>query len=114
MTLDDLEQLTKRATPGPWGVGTSAPTCIKTPAGKVIAKMGPDAAYDDDEYIAAVSPETVLKLIAIARAAEAVRRRLDRLAKRTVIGQTMREHGVVYAEDDALRAALDALDEDSI
>jgi hypothetical protein len=79
MKLDKLEQLAKAATPGPWewerdsGDGlittTKPPHPVITPAthGYENGSVLIDAA--DAAFIAAFSPDVVLKLIAVARAA---------------------------------------------
>jgi hypothetical protein len=82
-SLSDLEDLAKAATPGPWRIdgrhdyGDGSPygiDCIENESGEriVIADCGvypPHGATA--EFIAALSPDVVLKLIEVARAADA-------------------------------------------
>ena len=76
MTLDELEALARAATPGPWVVQqpeVGSPFYIDTHT----SEDGPEpvvaspmlAALRDAAYIAAWSPERILALVAVARAA---------------------------------------------
>ena len=76
--LDDLESKAKAATPGPWIIQerrVPLGKCIET-IDESILKMDEDelvacAEYssEDAKYIASVSPDVVLKLLAVVRAA---------------------------------------------
>ena len=81
MTLDELERLARAATPGPWHVQDSNSwRRIGTDRidGAVVCPINqrhdghPDlgARRDDLDYIAACSPDVVLKLIETLRAAD--------------------------------------------
>ncbi len=72
MNLDELEQLAKAATPGPWREGFPPPngtTTVGTMQGLMTAHCfnGKDSAF-----IAAANPETVLTLCALARERDAL------------------------------------------
>lgn len=56
-TLSDIEALARAATPGPW-----------LPTGQIR-----DAARENREYVLALSPERVLAIIAVVKAADAIR-----------------------------------------
>lgn len=84
MNLDDLETKARAATKGPWSVHDASWTDvdqvlgIEAPSASVIgcrATDGPGAdlliAKPDAAYIASMSPDVALKLIAVARAAKA-------------------------------------------
>lgn len=62
--LDELEKLAKEATPGPWKFYPSA-----SATGKVIW-VGCWDTIENKKFVAAANPQTVLKLIAVARAAK--------------------------------------------
>jgi hypothetical protein len=69
--LDELEKLALAATPGPWWVAGKATIRYGT-KGKLdsgwIASMHWREAAANGRYIAAASPDAVLRLVAIARA----------------------------------------------
>lgn len=75
--LDRLEQLARAATPGPWTRDYSDDTWREVAVTRmdsgtnvhVWSSAKRASAIDDAEYIAAASPDVVLKLIAVARAA---------------------------------------------
>jgi len=77
--LDDLESKAKAATPGPWIIQerrVPLGKCIET-IDESILKMDEDelvacAEYssEDAKYIASVSPDVVLKLLAVVKAAK--------------------------------------------
>jgi len=81
MDLDKLEQLAKAATPGPWrwndddgSLGTShdeGTHYVSVAFGEPTAEGNHRIIIDDRgaAYISAASPDVVLKLIAVARAA---------------------------------------------
>lgn len=74
-TLNDLEEKAKKATPGPWkesGMDICAPKASTFLSGGLKLVVG-DADYlneEDQSYIAACSPDTVLALITALREAE--------------------------------------------
>ena len=77
MNLDELETLAKKATPGKWNFTYTEPYEAKFIGPKGITVWLDDAPVhefnsqvdNDANYIAAANPDTVLKLIAVARAA---------------------------------------------
>lgn len=75
MTLSDLEQLAQAATPGPWSEFESY---VVNENDNVIADCAHNCPWSSAQtqtnaaYIAAASPDVVLKLIAVAKLAEAV------------------------------------------
>jgi hypothetical protein len=113
--LDHLEQLAKAATQGPWSIHRGSVVCdIGGPLriGGVIADINqPDhpGGKADAAYIAAVSPDVVLALIAELRALRVVVH--DDPEIRRAIFRSVRLH---TDKTDQLRAALnealDALD----
>ena len=73
--LDDLEAKARAALPGPWEVADVDPdglTCsIISPSEEL--DVIPRAPHDDDaHYIAAASPDVILRLVAVAKAAKAL------------------------------------------
>jgi hypothetical protein len=75
--LDELQRLAEGATPGPWEAYTDCPgeCCwlIRQPEQDEAFTEGvtwPETGKEDAAYIAAMSPDTAKKLIAVARAAE--------------------------------------------
>ena len=77
MMLDELEKLAKAATPGPWTDVECRVECgsyCQGGSGVLFIddteSNGIRSRWDDLEFIAAANPETVLKLIAVARAAK--------------------------------------------
>src|SRR3990167_4698406 len=83
--LDRLEANAEKATPGPWyqvddggsvsadgyDIGAGGPDAMDGPH---IAYMEPlDEGRDNARYLAALDPATLLALVAVARAAEALR-----------------------------------------
>jgi len=86
MNLDDLGRIGRAATPGPWrAAGTlvigACRRCGKNPCRhggsfglvQALGQCVGDDLVPDTTYIAAASPDVVLALIAVARAAEALR-----------------------------------------
>lgn len=74
MSLDELEKLAREATPGPWWVAGKA-TVRYGGRGKLdqrgwIADMHWRHGAANGRYIAAANPAEILRLVAIARAAE--------------------------------------------
>ena len=78
MTTDELRKLARAATPGPWGRWNRDATRVRRYFGTsgyddiCQASTGENAAY-----IAALSPERVLAMIAVIEAAMAMRREID-------------------------------------
>jgi len=78
MNLDELEKLAKAATPGKWNFTYTEPYEAKFIGPKGITVWLDDAPVhefnsqvdNDANYIAAANPDTVLKLIRVARAAQ--------------------------------------------
>ncbi len=70
MKIEEIEKLCDRATSGPWYVGARDMTKHTVgPLTETVASL--DFEYGDDaDFIAALNPETVKKLLAIAKAAE--------------------------------------------
>lgn len=83
MNINELEKLAKQATPGPWHSASvdfgQGPVCLvslpkaaidplKT-ENHIAAIMESENAERNSEFIAAANPDTVMKLIAVARAA---------------------------------------------
>jgi hypothetical protein len=71
--MTDLERLARAATPGPWQVnrlGYNTPYVVSN-----FVEPSVGAAYysENAEYIAALSPERVLAMIAVIDAAQAMR-----------------------------------------
>ena len=111
--LDRLEELAKRATPGPWRVD---PRPQDTGVCDIVA-IDPSALPGDDPnlvfedlsndadaaYAALASPDTILALIAVARAAE--QHREDTIDREVSVGEATR-HDALFAALSAL-AALD-------
>jgi len=111
--LDRLEELAKRATPGPWRVD---PRPQDTGVCDIVA-IDPSALPGDDPnlvfedlsndadaaYAALASPDTILALIAVARAAE--QHREDTIDREGSVGEATR-HDALFAALSAL-AALD-------
>ena len=86
ISLDELEALAKAATPGPWHVeeDIDPPTYWVIGANREERKDGAIALgynsnndANDVPFIAACDPGTVLKLIAVAKAAKAMVARVD-------------------------------------
>jgi hypothetical protein len=84
-TLDTLERLAKEACPGPWShgldmdppdstieAGNNGAVCHIQEHGSMntVNRTGERFSHDDARYIAALDPDTILKLIAVCRAAE--------------------------------------------
>jgi hypothetical protein len=113
MNLDELERLAENATPGPW-----LATCRHADGPKDLQGIskwpddeylgcevnGPSYPYGrgeyfgrDAAYIAAMSPDTALKLIKVARAAKASYKRID------YIGCVDDEHELTKALGEALK-----------
>jgi uncharacterized protein YciI len=71
MQLDDLQRVAEQATPGPWHplvYGQQADVRATREGGSTwIAEC---RAKEDATYIAAIDPRSLLKLIAVARAAQ--------------------------------------------
>lgn len=78
LDFDALEKTAKEATPGPWSVdpdafgrddGWSDAMAIAATVGrqKIYARAGSNYPSNDQRYIAAANPETVLVLLALAR-----------------------------------------------
>jgi hypothetical protein len=84
MNLDELEALAKKATPGPW----------KLPGG---GARDPWQTMKNDQYHTACSPDRILALVRVARAA-------DRVVQQTTAARA-------YALHDELIGALRALEE---
>lgn len=79
--LDELKRLAEAATPGPWFAWGPEPSATINPEGAMFVQ-GPKRMYvdrapgmraEDAIYIAALSPELVLALIACVEAAKAMR-----------------------------------------
>lgn len=78
MNLDQLQKIAEEATPGPWetdGHGLGIYPSLDGKSGPALcALMSKSGAYDNHEanaaHIAAASPDVVLRLIAVARAAK--------------------------------------------
>lgn len=79
--LDVLEAVARAATPGPWHCRNKVgyvygPDCVVAVVGdfrdKTLAKFSADRWNADAQLIASIDPPTVLALIAVARAVEAV------------------------------------------
>lgn len=123
MTLDRLAELAAAATPGPWGrlydYGASEPPDMRPgtyfltnassddrhPIAQAVA--GPDAAY-----IVAASPDTILRLIAVVRAAQEVVDAMDVGPTDNTTAEWYRWQQRTNRADDALRAALLEVDDD--
>jgi len=106
MTLTDLERLARAATPGPWVASDPEDSDgkfawvdnDKRDFGSmctVYATSCPESPLANAAYIAALSPERVLALLAVVKAAEAMRER----CRYEVAGQL---HGAACAFDAAL------------
>lgn len=99
--LDEIERLAKAATPGPWECAPGDAIDHwelwnpKTTEYVVQDDSGVEPRFEDISYIAAANPETVLKLIAVVKAA---------------LNEIKHEPGNKLLE---LREALAALEEDS-
>jgi hypothetical protein len=93
--LDRLEQLARAATPGPWKMDGRLIIDANTDAVAMvnIARTVEDG-HADSTYIAACSPERILRLCACIKAADAMR------ADDECVTTIMRNY-------DAARAALD-------
>ncbi len=114
MNLDELESVARAATPGPWHVdpddrrdmswnrhimsGPSMAVCF------MAHSDGKDPERDEAtaRHIAGCDPQTILKLIAVAKAAKAMENRLPKLPQAVAL---------YYAESEllTLRNALEAL-----
>lgn len=81
MKLDELERLASAATPGPWDwyseTGITPFVCTYSEDSKgnralkgSVGVGSPKVLVKDVQYIAAANPDTVLKLIAVAKAAK--------------------------------------------
>ena len=80
ISLDELAGLAEKATPGPWRASTDERYgyFVSGSALDWIADMGKtNQAGIDADFIAACDPGTVLKLIAVAKAAKAMVARVD-------------------------------------
>lgn len=86
MNLDELERLAEAATPGPWkqeysgGHYAESVTAAKPRGGTItVARIGsgPKRRADDAAHIAACSPDAILRLLAVVRAADAMELRCD-------------------------------------
>ncbi len=66
MTLSELEQLAKDATPGPWSYRETGWSSYLTADGKT-AVVESTVNNLDMRYIAAANPETILRLIELVR-----------------------------------------------
>lgn len=118
MNLDALETLAKDATPGPWkAIGGKCLAGVVAPDCQIyLHDARPDMFFSlprwqaTASYIAAASPDAVLKLIAVARAAQAS---IDAGAKVTAAEDDSEEWAEAMAEATmagiALREALAAL-----
>lgn len=71
--IDRLERLAREATPGPWRVPPSGDV-VHGEAYDLLAIIYESGA--DAEYVAAVSPDVLLKLLEVVRAAAAYRNRV--------------------------------------
>jgi len=101
VTLDDLEALARAATPGPWAAfhdedNTWQLVETRTPGAANLTDDSGVLVSQDAAYIAACSPERVLALVAVVRAAR----------------KEERSHSIVRRADTLtdLAVALDALD----
>ncbi len=83
MNIDELEQLAKLATPGPWQSGSDWIETTGDDAfdGDLLIRvaMNSRACSGDLQYIAAANPETILAMIAELREAEKIRLQRDEL-----------------------------------
>lgn len=132
MQLDILEGLARAATPGPWeatwsevtdpdGMGAKfrhhlqcAPAAGEEWEGNTVVGVGGAFDYDDlqdrrgplpdEAYLAAVSPDVVLKLIGVARAARAIV--ADDVACGPNVGCELRDPACVFCTLDRALAAL--------
>lgn len=106
--LDELEKLAKEATPGPWSAEqSSAMNPFRVGSSDEWVANGVDLSSDNDmKYIAAVNPNTVLALIAVARAAEGVLHKADTAG---VSHKMFGENTPAYVKP--LRQALAALED---
>jgi hypothetical protein len=107
MNLDEIEAIAKAATPGPYFIGDDTATDAKPHANSGLALV--DTGRDSDwpiarlcewnsaNHIAACSPERIINLVRVARAA-------DRVVQQTTAAGA-------YALHDALIDALRALEE---
>ncbi len=76
--LDRLEALAAKATPGPWRSGEPEPWAILRDNGEDEAlHVGSLSLYADARYLAALDPGAVRRLIAAARAGEAIARAMS-------------------------------------
>lgn len=69
LDLDKLEALAKAATPGPWQVPPGALSTVTSADRPLLIDGG---TLNDAQYIAALSPDVALKLIALARISSAM------------------------------------------
>jgi hypothetical protein len=82
--LDKLEELAKAATPGPWSDMDG--TCVESRNDWICQMWGkteidfPDA-KENAAYVAAANPETILRLVRVARAAKVIQSHLDEGAR---------------------------------
>jgi len=99
MTLAELESLARAATPGPWTVDHSDSWFVSARQHPNFGICMLDGLLErrpaNAAYIAALSPERVLALLAVVKAAEAMRER----CRYEVAGQL---HGAACAFDAAL------------
>ena len=119
MTLDQLEQLASRATPGPWSLdrwgqvitvpapnGIRADLPVVCPAGRYDSD--PALIPEDAAYIAALSPDVALALIRVARAAEEWRGTIKLLTSEAIMAMASGNLGAMQGLIDAL-AGLSAV-----
>lgn len=113
--LKQLEDLATKATPGPWhspGIGEVHSQDHRVIVEAQFAANDPEClcgTQEDADYIAALSPERVLALVACVRAAEE-RVRLRKAVRAHTLGEgPLPHHDEIFAADDALDSALSAL-----
>ena len=111
--IDELEKLARAATPGPWSWDNSDETRNELNAPhRMLFKEGfaptagdptfDDFLTEDVQYIAAANPDTVLKLIAVVRGAQAYQ------ASKVQNGEPMWPESW---DDEELMKALEALND---
>lgn len=115
MNLDQLQKIAEEATPGPWetdGHGLGIYPSLDGKSGPALcALMSKSGAYDNHEanaaHIAAASPDVVLRLIAVARAAKDLTSEIADLEKLAV----QRGDALILARVQSLRSRAFALEE---
>ena len=105
---DELAELARAATPGPWRASTDERYgyFVSGSALDWIAEMGKtNQAGIDADFIAACDPATLLKLLAVVKAAKAV----DAAVYILPVGYAY-SYGIIDSSPGDLHAALAALD----